>query len=81
MLSGFVPVGVGTAGWILALVVINTKYNFLVPYAYTGIDYLVALRHRSGANLPMSLGLLSLGVFAVVILAGQVLYFRKGTQN
>ena len=72
-----VPVGAGVAGWILSLVLINTRYNYLVPYNYTGVDYLVSTGHRSGQNLPASLWVLSCGAFVAIAFVGYVLYSRR----
>ncbi|HET6331426.1 MAG TPA: ABC transporter permease [Holophagaceae bacterium] len=71
-----VPVGVGAGGWILSLVLINTPYNFVVPYNYTGIDYLITAGHRTGSNLPASLLVLSLGTFTVFTAVSYILYAR-----
>jgi hypothetical protein len=72
-----VPVGVGAAGWILSLVLINTPWNYLVPYNYTGIDYLIATGHRTGNNLPASLPVLSLVAFAAFTAVGCALYATR----
>jgi lantibiotic transport system permease protein len=72
-----VPVGVGAAGWIFSLVLINTRFNYLVPYNYTGIDYLVSTGHRTSQNLPASLWVLSCGAFVVITLASYVIYSRR----
>ena len=74
--SFLVPVGVGAGGWILSLVLINTPYNFVVPYNYTGIDYLIATGHRTGSNLPASLLVLSFGIFTVLTVVSHILYVR-----
>ena len=76
-----VPVGLGVAGWILSLVLINTNYNFLIPYNYTGIDYLISTGHRSAQNLPAALGLLACGTFAVLTLVSFVLYSRQADKG
>ena len=72
-----VPVGAGVGGWILSLVLINTSYNYLVPYNYTGIDYLVSTGHRSDQNLPASLWVLSCGAFLGITLVSYVIYSRR----
>ena len=76
-----VPVGIGVAGWILSLVLVNTSYNFLIPYNYTGIDYLISMGHRSGHNLPTTLANLSIGTFAVLTLLSYSLYSRQADKG
>jgi hypothetical protein len=76
-----VPVGIGVAGWILSLVLINTNYNFLIPYNYTGIDYLISTGHRSGQNLPASLRTLACGTFTLLTLVSFVLYSRQSDKG
>ena len=76
-----VPVGVGVAGWILSLVLINTNYNFLIPYNYTGLDYLISTGHRSGQNLPASLWVLACSTFAVLTLLSFALYSRQADKG
>jgi hypothetical protein len=76
-----VPVGIGVAGWILSLVLINTNYNFLIPYNYTGIDYLISTGHRSGQNLPASLWKLACGTFTVLTLVSYAFYSRQADKG
>lgn len=76
-----VPVGVGVGGWILSLVLINTNYNFLIPYNYTGIDHLISTGHRSGQNLPATLGMLSWGAFVGFTWVSYALYSRRADKG
>jgi len=76
-----VPVGIGVAGWILSLVLINTNYNFLLPYNYTGIDYLISTGHRSGQNLPATLGKLACGTFAALTWVSYAFYSRQADKG
>lgn len=69
-----VPLGLGVAGWIAGLIVINTAYVVAVPYAYLGVDYLVVLGHRSAASLPAHPPLLALAAFGASLLAGVSLH-------
>jgi len=79
--SFLVPVGVGVAGWILSLVLINTKWNFLVPFNHTGIDYLIATGHLRGLELPVGLPWLSCGTFSLVTIASLTLFLRRGEKG
>jgi hypothetical protein len=72
-----VPVGVGTAGWISSLVLINTPYCVVVPYGYAGVDYLFTSGYREGRSLPLNLQALALGTFAVFSLAAYGLYATR----
>jgi len=67
------PMGAGVAGWILGLVVINSRYVIAVPYAYAGVDYLIRIGHRSGASLP-DVGMLSAATFLLSVAAGFSMY-------
>ena len=76
-----VPVGTGVASWILSLVLINTKWNLLVPFNYTGIDYLVATGHLKGLQGPVGLPWLSCVLFVLVTLASLALFLGRGDKG
>ena len=63
------PLAIGMALWILAVGTVSWKYNFLIPYSYAGLDYLMVEYHRR-VTLPASPRAIAGTVFFVFTLAG-----------
>jgi hypothetical protein len=67
------PVGIGMALWILSVGTMRWKYNYLVPYSYAGIDYLM-VEYRRSLALPSSTQVIALGWFVAITTGGFVMY-------
>ena len=59
------PVGVGLGVWILALGMLNSPINYLIPYSYSSMDYLVDIGHKTYPDLPLAMPWLAVIGFAV----------------
>jgi hypothetical protein len=72
-----VPLGMGMAGWVLSVGSLSSAYNYLVPYSYTAIDYLMESSARFKSHPPADVRLMALVCFAVFTMAGLALYVTK----
>jgi hypothetical protein len=72
-----VPLGVGMALWILALGSFSWEYNYLIPFSYCGIDYLVESGNKVSRHFPVSLQAMALTYFVVFTIAGYIVYATK----
>jgi hypothetical protein len=76
-----VPLGTGVLAWIVALVVIRSRYIALVPHGYLAVDYLVVAGHRAESSLLASPPTLALAAFALSLLAGFWAYARAADRG
>ena len=71
------PLGIGMALWILSVGTMRWKYNYLIPYSYAGIDYLMIEYNRT-LVLPANTQVIAATCFLAITTAGLVLYaFRS----
>ena len=70
------PLAIGMAAWILSVGTISWKYNYVIPYSYAGLDYLIVEYHRR-APLPAKPHVIAAGCFVVFTMAGYVSYARR----
>jgi lantibiotic transport system permease protein len=71
------PLGIGMALWILSVGTMRWKYNYLIPYSYAGIDYLMVEYNRT-LVLPANTQVIAATCFLAITTAGFVLYaFRS----
>ena len=75
------PLGVGVLAWIVALVVIKSRYIAAVPHGYLAVDYLIVAGHRAAGSLIASPPLLGLAAFALSVLAGLWAYARAADRG
>jgi hypothetical protein len=76
-----VPLGAGVLAWIVALVVMKSRYIAAVPHGYLAVDYLIVAGHRSASSLPAPPPLLALAAFALSVLAGFAAYARAADRG
>ena len=69
-----VPLGAGVLAWIVALVVIKSRYIAAVPHGYLAVDYLIVAGHRAEGSLIAPPPLLALAAFALSVIAGCAIY-------
>lgn len=74
--SFLAPLAIGMAVWILSVGTISWSYNFLIPYSYAGLDYLIVEYHRA-VPLPASPRVIAAACFSVFTLAGYVVYASR----
>jgi len=72
-----VPLGIGMAIWILAIGALVWDYNYLIPYAYTAIDYTRTVQSRVKHVLPAPANVLALGYFLIFTVAGYWIYATR----
>jgi hypothetical protein len=70
------PLAIGMALWILSIATLSWTYNYLVPYSYAGLDYLVREYHRV-IPLPASPRLIAGASFLVFTMAGYGVYASR----
>lgn len=76
-----VPLGGGVLAWIVALVVIKSRYIAAVPHGYLAVDYLVVAGHRKAGSLIASPPMLALAAFALSVAAGLWFYTRAADRG
>lgn len=76
-----VPLGIGMAIWILAVGLFNTSINYLIPYAYPLMDYMVDARYKAYPDLPASVPAMAFGSFVAFCLVGFGLYARDSDRG
>ena len=69
-----VPIGVGLAFWMASVLSQSWKFNNLVPYPYSAIDYPSEPGTRVGRDFPLSLPVLSATVAATLFVAAYHFY-------
>ena len=74
--SFLVPLGIGMALWIFSIGTMSWAYNYIVPYSYAGIDYLM-IEYQRKLVLPVSPRILAGAYFLVFTVAGYVAYVSK----
>jgi hypothetical protein len=67
------PLGVGMAVWILSIGTISWTYNYVVPYSYAGLDYLM-VEYKRPLMLPASPRAMAALYFVVFTIAGYGMY-------
>lgn len=73
-----VPLGVGMALWIGALGFLNSAYNYVVPYALGGVDYLIDIGQLPADRYPpVNTQTIALGCFMTFALVSYILYITK----
>ena len=70
------PLGIGMVIWILSIATIGWKYNYLVPYSYAGLDYLM-VEYRRPQTMAFSPRPIAAACFLVFTTAGYVLYVAR----
>jgi hypothetical protein len=70
------PLAIGMAMWILSIGTISWSYNYLIPYSYTGLDYLI-VEYRRAVPLPASPRVIAAACFSVFTVAGYVVYASR----
>ena len=70
------PLAVGMAMWILSIGTVSWRYNFVIPYTYASLDYLIVEYHRA-MPLPASPPAIAAGCFVVFTVAGYVIYAAR----
>jgi lantibiotic transport system permease protein len=76
-----VPLGVGIAVWIAAIGALPWEYNYVLPYAYTVIDYTTTVQSRVAHALPAAAPVLATGYFMLFAVAGYVMYATRGDKG
>jgi lantibiotic transport system permease protein len=67
------PLAIGMALWILSVGTISWRFNFLIPYSYAGLDYLI-VEYRRPLPLPADPFVIAGACFLVFSMAGYGLY-------
>jgi hypothetical protein len=70
------PLAIGMAMWILSVGTISWTYNYLIPYSYAGLDYLI-VEYRRAVPLPASPRMIAAACFCVFTVAGYVVYASR----
>lgn len=70
------PLGIGMALWILSVGTMRWKYNYLIPYSYAGIDYLMTEYARK-LVLPANTQVMAGICFLAITTGGFVLYASR----
>lgn len=71
-----VPLGIGLGLFIVSMFGLNWEYNYVIPYAYSSLTFLVAL-NSNFSQPPVSISVLSTICFTVILIAGYLLYFAR----
>jgi lantibiotic transport system permease protein len=78
--SFLAPLGIGMALWILSVGTMGWTYNYVVPYSYAGIDYLMVEYARKQA-IPVRPGVIAAACFLVFTGVGYVVYAWKADKG
>jgi hypothetical protein len=70
------PLAIGMAMWILSIGTISWSYNYLIPYSYAALDYLM-VEYRRTLPLPASPRVIAAACFFVFTVAGYVVYASR----
>lgn len=69
------PIGVGIAGWTVAMVALSWRFNWLLPHGYLAMDFLAETGGgRVARALPMALPVLAALLAAAFVLAAHLLF-------
>ena len=73
-----VPIGAGFAIWFLGVGMLAWEYNYILPYSYSTIDFLMSSGQFANRKIPpVNLQLLAIVYFAFFTIASYVLYVTK----
>ena len=70
------PLAIGMVVWILAVGTVSWHYNFVIPYAYAGLDYL-SVEYNRHLPLPASPRVIAAGWFVVLTMVGYGVYAAR----
>jgi hypothetical protein len=67
------PLAIGMACWILSIGTMSWHYNYVIPYSYAGLDYLLVEYHRP-MRVPAAPPTIAAAVFLVSTMAAYAVY-------
>jgi lantibiotic transport system permease protein len=71
------PVGIGLGLWTVATTGLGWTYNYVLLYAYPGMDFLSETGGRVGRSLPASLGVVALTAFGAITVVAYALFVAR----
>lgn len=72
-----VPVGIGLALWMVAVTAVAARLNWVVPYAYTALDYFNETGTRIGRAWPLALPWLAVAQTLALLAVAWLVYRRR----
>jgi len=74
--SFLAPLAIGMAMWILSIGTISWRFNYLIPYSYAGLDYLL-VEYQRRVPLPAKPFLIASTCFIVFTMTGYALFAMR----
>jgi lantibiotic transport system permease protein len=72
-----VPIGAGMALWFVAIAAISWEYNYLLPYGYCAMSYVMESGEMARRSLPVRVPVLAFGCFVVFTAVGLAAYVTQ----
>jgi hypothetical protein len=74
-----VPFGIGFLLWVVSMSGLTWEYNYILPYSYTMLDYLVLAGRK--VHIGTDIHVVSLVYFAIFIVGGYAVYVWKNEKG
>lgn len=76
-----VPIGIGFLCWLAALAALPWRYNYLIPYSYTMLQYLQDGNAGKVASPPVDIHLIAIAYFIAISVLSYTLYHFKADRG